>query len=204
MRKGKFIVLEGLDGSGKSTHTMLLAQSLSKAVNQECFTTREPSDSEVGKLIRRALTKQIELLPATMAYLFAADRFEHVVTELIPRLEAGIHVICDRYYLSNFAYQCQSVNLDTLIFYNQPSINLLRPDITVFLDLDPRRCVERMSGDRRGEQIYEGLETLEKVKQGYFKVIDKLKDTETIRLIDAEASEAEVAAKVLDVVLKVF
>lgn len=203
MRKGKFIVLEGLDGSGKSTHARLLAEALDRvSVNQKCFTTCQPSTSEVGRLIRRALTGEISLLPKTMSYLFAADRYEHIINEIIPHLELGSHVVCDRYYLSNLAYQCQATDLDTLILYNKPSMELLRPDITVFLDLEPRICVERMSQDRRGEQIYENLKNLTAVRDGFLRAIDKLKDEETIVIIDADADEAEVAGRVLEAVMK--
>ena len=106
MDKGRFIVFEGLDGSGKTTAMEGLAARL-KAENpdRKIYMTREPSDASVGKLIRQALTHQIVLQPKTFTLLFAADRYEHVVNEVLPALERGEDVFCDRYFFSNLAYQ---------------------------------------------------------------------------------------------------
>lgn len=102
--RGKLIVIEGPDGSGKSTIAHLLhARRL--AGRRPSILTREPTDGPVGKLIRRALRAEVTLAPAAMGPLYAADRANHAATLLQPALARGEVVVCDRYLLSNLVYR---------------------------------------------------------------------------------------------------
>src|SRR5690606_18811113 len=113
MIEGLFIVLEGVDGAGTTTHTKLLADAL-RARGLPVHTTREPSDGPVGVQIRQILTGRL-VVPgingprppswSTMALLFAADRMDHVEASITPNLMDGVTVISDRYYHSSVAYQ---------------------------------------------------------------------------------------------------
>ena len=104
--KGKFIVFEGTDGSGKSTQMKLLAKYL-KGKGIECLLTHEPTDSPFGGVLRACLTGRIETDERAIAALFAADRLDHITNPGIgiqQHLDAGITVLCDRYYFSTHAY----------------------------------------------------------------------------------------------------
>ena len=117
--RGKFIVIEGLDGSGLSTQAGLLKEFLEKE-DVAVYLTKEPTAGPVGALIRLALGRRLSFSQSTpdndaiIALLFAADRMDHLAIDIVPKLDAGVHVICDRYYLSTFAYQSRSVDLQWL------------------------------------------------------------------------------------------
>ena len=98
-KRGKFIVFEGIDGSGKTTQVDLLQQRLTAVCKKnKCYVTREPSDSPPGLIARGAIKGTILLSPKTLVWEFIADRTEHVEKVILPHLENGIHVICDRFY----------------------------------------------------------------------------------------------------------
>lgn len=184
-KKGKFIVLEGLDGSGKTTQMKLLAE-LMQAQGLKVVTTFEPTDRPVGLLIRQALHKEISLPQETIAMLFAADRYHHVTGQLLGLLEEGCCIICDRYYFSNFVYQADETPVERLIMLNQPSMDLLRPDVTVFLDVSPQECVRRINEDRDIQELYDSLEKLTKVREDYLAVFKRLADQENIKIVPVQ------------------
>ena len=99
MKQGKFIVFEGLDGSGKTTQLERLGARLTEKLGTNAvYCTREPGDSAPGILCQQFSQKKLALAPETVALLYAADRVEHIAKDLLPRLEAGQTVLCDRYY----------------------------------------------------------------------------------------------------------
>lgn len=186
--KGKFIVLEGLDGSGKTTQMMLLAE-LMASKGFKVQTTFEPTDGPVGLLIRQALHKEIALPQETIAMLFAADRYQHVTGQLTQLLEEGCCVICDRYYFSNFVYQADETPVERLMMLNQPAMDLLRPDVTVFLDVPPEECVRRINEGREMQELYDSLEKLTKVREDYLAVFRMLDGRENIKIIPAQENK---------------
>ena len=163
MHQSLFIVLDGIDGSGTSTHSNLLAGFLSLK-GLKTFLTQEPSSSEIGKLLRTYLKN--ERIPAsTDALLFAADRVLHYKNEIKKKLEDGYIVISDRYIESSIAYQSsQSENISIEWVKN---INKFagKPDLTIILDIDPKFSLARKH--QKALDKFEDTSLLEKVRKVY-------------------------------------
>jgi len=167
IKKGIFLVIEGLDGSGKTTQATLIAEKLSKKYN--VLLTAEPSRGKIGTFIRdRCLYEQARLPIETEALLFAADRIEHMQTEFKPALDDGKLVICDRYVYSSLAYQGSAgLSLDWIKTINARA---LQPDFSIFIDVAPEKVIERL---QRKKSIMETLETQTKVREIYHKYVDE-------------------------------
>lgn len=181
--KGVFIVIEGLDGSGKTTQARLLAKKLSKKYN--IFLTTEPSRGKIGSYIREYYLYEKQRLPTDVeALLFAADRLEHVKKELVPALDEGKLVICDRYLHSSLAYQGSSgLSIDWIRGINSKA---LQPDIGVFIDLAPEVVLKRLN---RKKSVMETLETQQEVREIYLKFVE---NGELVR-IDGDKPKEDVA-----------
>jgi len=166
-KKGVFIVIEGLDGSGKTTQAMLLAEKLSRTYRVHL--TAEPSRGKIGTFIREGiLYEQVRLPVEAEALLFAADRIEHMQTELKPALDEGKIVICDRYTYSTLAYQGSAgLSLDWIKTTNARA---LQPDFAIFIDVSPEKVLERL---QRKKSVMETLETQTKVRKVYLKFVEK-------------------------------
>ncbi len=188
--KGKFIVFEGCDGSGKSTQLKLLSKYL-EGRGVETYLTREPTDSPFGALIHACMTGRIETDEHTIAALFAADRLDHINNRLNgirQKLKEGITVLCDRYYLSSFAYNGGLVPLEWVISLNAPAMELV-PDLTVFIDIPPEEGMKRVS--RRGEtERYETLERQRAIRAKYFELFERFSDREKVAIVKS-AEEKE-------------
>lgn len=195
MNRGKLIVFEGLDGSGKTTQMELLSDVMNKN-GRHVITTHEPSENAVGKLVRSAIQGETTFDPQTILLLFAADRIEHITKFIIPELEIGNDVLCDRFYLSNFAYQAEAADLEQIISYNRYSMEMLRPDITFYLDLSPDECIDRININRVQAELYENKEMLTKVSKNYFRAINRLENEEKIVTVNASEPIENVLVKV--------
>lgn len=204
--KGKFIVFEGLDGCGKTTQLKLLSERLSTICREHrCFETREPSDSVPGLICRGVSKQSIFVDTETEALLYAADRNEHVIKEILPQLEQGNHVLCDRYYFSNLAYQALSCNLDDLMAYNKRVINLLKADMTIFIDVSPEECEQRRSLKRATKEMYEKIEQAKIIRENYLSVFDLLKESERVEIVSGNGSISQTFENIwLRLVKKVF
>ncbi len=183
VKKGIFMVIEGLDGSGKTTQAVLLAEKLSK--NHQVMLTAEPSRGKIGTFIRDCcLYEQTRLPTEAEALLFAADRIEHMQKELKPGLDEGKLVICDRYVYSSLAYQGSAgLSLDWIKTINARAV---QPDFSLFLDVSPERVLERL---QRKKSVMETLETQQKVREIYLNYVEK---GELIR-IDGDKTREDVA-----------
>ena len=191
-KRGAFIVIEGLDGSGKTTQAKLLAAKLIRS--QNVLYTAEPSQGGAGTFIREScLYGKKRLLTAVEALLFAADRIEHVETEIKPALREGRLVISDRYLYSSLAYQGSSkLSIDWISEINKYA---LKPDFAVFIDVSPETALKRLN---REKSVMERLETQRHVREVYLKFVEK---GELVR-IDGERSETEVLETLLNLVMR--
>lgn len=184
--RGKFIVFEGTDGSGKSTQMKLLGKYLAAKV--PVYSTHEPTDSPFGALLHACMNGRIETGEHAIAALFAADRLDHIqnpVNGILAKLEAGYTVLCDRYYFSSFAYNGGFVSPEWVEELNRPAMELLRPDLVIFLDLTPEEGMKRVA--RRGEtERYETLEKQKKIRNRFFEVFEKYKGVENVAVIKSE------------------
>lgn len=140
-QKSLFIALEGIDGSGTTTHSHLLKGFL-ESKGLKVYLTNEPSESDIGKLVRSYL-KDKNIPPTTDALLFAADRDLHYNVEIVNKLKEGFMVISDRYIESSIIYQ--SVQSDKISVDWVKLINKFVgfPDITIILDIDPKTALAR-------------------------------------------------------------
>ena len=200
--KSKFIVIEGLDGSGKSTQIRKLAENL-KAEGIPCLATRQPSDGKVGEMARAATKSGFPLENETIALLFAADRYQHYHDEISPALKAGKYVICDRYYYSNLAYQGQGPDsFNRILSYNQQIMRTGKPDITIFLDVAPEECIRRIKHSRQEISIYETQAKLEQMRERYLTAFYHLRATDNIIIMDTNNVSPQTVTEKIWLVLK--
>jgi dTMP kinase len=202
---GFFVCLEGLDGAGTTTQAERLCAALS-ARGHRVVPTREPSEGPVGVLIRQALSKRV-VLPAgagpltseTLALLFAADRVDHLASCIAPALRRGDVVVSDRYLLSSLAYQSLSSPMGWI-----SEINRAAPpaDLTLFLDVSPRVAAGRRKNRGGSAELFEVDALQRKIRRQYQKAISARARKERIVTLDGTASPDEVAAAILESVLK--
>jgi dTMP kinase len=212
MSRGKLIVLEGIDGSGTTTQTSLLADELT-ARGHAVLTTREPTGRAIGAFIRQALQHRLTLssgeavtLPwSSLALLFAADRLDHLAHVVEPALSAGKIVISDRYDLSSLAYQSSTSPEGEAALPWLRSLNMraVRPDLTVVLDL-PSEVAEERRRVRGGEaELFEHGELQARLARLYAEA-ERLVPGDHIAHVRADQSVEEVRAKILHPVLELL
>jgi len=259
MTRGKFTVIEGLDGSGKSTQASRLAQAL-----QGSLLTREPSELGAGQLCSAIFSKKIEINPSeilkflsghagtpattdfsglellrsgfymnnpqvrelcravedctnlslsALIVLLIADRMEHLDKIVSPALEAGRDVICDRYYLSNMAYQgrpskCSENDSSLPKGFSLPEIydlnkrfGAIAPDLTIYLSLCPQKAIERIKSRSNDRGIFDELQVLEQINENYQKAIEiTASHGEKTIVVCANRCEDEIAAEILNAI----
>lgn len=205
MGRGKLIVFEGIDGCGKGTQIELLSEALAQR-GIDAKLTREPTGGEIGRLLRRCLSGEVPASEEAIAALFAADRLEHVLGAdgLAKRIEAGESFICDRYYFSSYAYHGVRMPLEWVIDANRLCADALRPDLTVFLDIEPSEAVRRVYAGRDKVEIFENEARLTEVRDLYLKVFHQMRETERVAVIDGARPREEIARDVLARVLPLF
>jgi dTMP kinase len=209
MIEGLFIVLEGVDGAGTTTHTRILADAL-EARGLPVRTTREPSDGPVGVQIRQILSGRL-VVPGlhgprppswnTMALLFAADRMDHVEATIVPNLMDGVTVLSDRYYHSSVAYQSTTAGGEPEVVAWVKEINrhARRPDLTIVLDIPPEVSARRRMERHAGHEIFDDAE-LQKQLGEFYRSIDAHFPGEKIVHIDSNRDREAVAADVMQAV----
>ena len=201
--RGKFIVFEGLDGSGKSTHMKLLSEKL-PGQGKPVYQTKEPTGGEIGRYIQKMLSVGVEKDMHLQAALFLADRLEHITDPqcgINRYLDEGYTVICDRYYYSSFAYQGTKINMDWVMDINLSSPAMLTPDLCIFLDVDPLECKARLDRERLTLELYEkDIALMEQIRDNFLTVFKKLENTQNIVIINANRDKSAIAADILTVV----
>jgi dTMP kinase len=188
-----FIALEGLDGSGTTTLCRRLAARMAEA-GRRVLTTREPSDGPIGSLVREILSGRWHPVdPSAVALLFAADRLDHLAREVQPALARGQDVLSDRYLLSSLAYQGREHDLDWVSVINERAV---RPDLTLFLEVPPLVCLERLR--RRGgpRELFEDPSTLDAVHRAYWSLLEA--ESQVVRLDRTSAPAGEGAGPKLE------
>ncbi len=201
-KRGRFIVLEGIDGAGKTTQAELLEAHL-RSMGREVYRTAEPTPYPTGVRLREALGGKTKKSECEMAVMFVLDRIAHNLhpTEGIEAvLDSGTDIICDRYYYSTLAYQGHSTDYEWVKSMNLSCPEIRRPDICIYLDLTPEQSLDRISRGRDSVEIYENEETLRRVRQAFFGVFDDLKCTDNIAVVDAYKAPEEIAEKIASLV----
>ena len=191
---GRFVVLEGIDGSGTTTQAARLAASL-RELGHSVVSTREPSDGPIGVLVRQALTRRlVGLSDRALALLFAADRLDHLASVVEPALAAGKVVVSDRYVLSSLAYQGMRLPLGWVEALNAAA----RPaDFTLFLEVDPRTAARRRRGRGGTEELFDADEVQRAVARAYGRVARKHARAQRVVRVDGRGGADEVAREIL-------
>jgi dTMP kinase len=198
LTKGKFIVFEGIDGSGKSTQVQLLAKKFHEQ-GYRVHVTCEPTRYDLGKLIREVFTGKRILDQRTVAALFVADRLEHLLNKeygVLQYLDRGYIVISDRFYLSSFAYQAAFAPLEWLIKANGLAMELITPDLTIYLDADPEVSIARIKEGRGEAEMYETIDQLKAIKERYTELLKRFESKENIYSLVANDSVYDIADRI--------
>lgn len=202
--KGFFLVIEGLDGSGKTEVSRQLAEILNTAHPNDGSVklTFEPHDpSCAGLFIRQVLTKKRAYDPRTLALAFAANRADHLVKDIIPFLEEDANhiVICDRYYLSSLVYQAtDNISIDEIMKFNSGAI---KPNLIIFLNASDSTCYQRMRARAESKELFEA--NLRNTREKYLNAIEFLRERDNnIVEVMADGSLGEVLNNILDVLRK--
>ena len=173
--KGLFIVMEGPDGSGKTTQINLLEQYLKEA-GYECLITREPGGTVIGEEVRELILnpEYKEMSPVTEMLLYAASRAQLVHEVIGPALEAGRIVISDRFVDSSIVYQgiARNLGISTVASVNAPGIGIYRPDGIFFIDLSEEEGIRRKKNQKKLDRMeQESIDFHHLVSEGYRKVL---------------------------------
>lgn len=205
--RGLFIVLEGIEASGKTTQTGRLGKKIAEDL-KKVLLTKNPTDSIVGQFIRKSLLAgKIIMPPVALQYLFGADR-EIQQEEIVDHLKKGEIVISDRYFWSSVAYGIadkKGVDYENSAELSLTSFSLLSmyhqfilPDITIFLDIPVRESIKRISVSKKHTEIYDNEETNIKVEKGYKWLIKKFPDEFVI--LDGTKDEDELEEEILKII----
>jgi len=193
----KFIVLEGLDGSGTTTQLKMLKQSFDER-KIDSFPTMEPTDGVIGKLIRDALRKNIVLDNKTLALLFAADRNEHIYGKngVMEQLKKDKWVLCDRYLFSSIAYQSLACNRNWVVEVNDFPL----PEYLFFITTTPDECQKRME-NRDKKELFEDIKLQKSILENYNYGINIFKKSKMkIFHIDGEESPEAINEKICKII----
>jgi len=205
MKQGIFITFEGPEGAGKTT----VLSKLSDALLEQGFKvlqTREPGGISISEQIREVLLNKDNVLmdERTEALLYAAARRQHLVEKVLPALENGYMVLCDRFIDSSLAYQgyARGLGVESVYEINRFAIDETMPNLTLYFDIDPKEGLARIQSNQNREVNRLDMEKLsfhEKVREGYLMLVDRF--PERIKVVDASASIDMVLEKSLKVIL---
>lgn len=205
--RGRFIVLEGVDGCGSTTQTRRLASAL-QALGREARTTCEPSDGPLGVVIRAALERRLTAKDGTtprrfdwgtLALLFAADRLDHVASFIEPGLAEGAIVVSDRYTLSSIVYQSVTAPGVSDAVSWIASLNRVapKPDLTLVMEVPVALAAERRRARGGPEELFDALSLQERLAAAYSRA-EQLSPGERIVHVSGEGTLEEVTARLLE------
>lgn len=200
MEKGKFITLEGLDGAGKTTHLEWLADQL-RLRGKTVLVTREPGGTALGERLRDVLLHE-PMHPDTEALLMFAARREHLHRVILPALEAGTWVLCDRFTDATMAYQGggRGIPLDRLAVLERWVQRDLQPDLTLFFDVPVSVALARLQNGRRADRFeQEQASFFERVRSVYLRRTEEFPTR--MRLVTGDKSQENVRKQLEDILL---
>ncbi|HVI21589.1 MAG TPA: dTMP kinase [Bacillus sp. (in: firmicutes)] len=191
MEKGIFITIEGPEGAGKTTIIEMLLEKL-ESEGYPIMKTREPGGIEISEQIRNVILNKnnTAMDGRTEALLYAAARRQHLVEKVLPAIEQGFIVLCDRFIDSSLAYQgfARGIGMDEVYSINTFAIDNRMPDATLYFDIDPEIGMKRIN-DHKGREVnrldLENLEFHRKVREGYQLLSRKYSN----RIIEIDASQ---------------
>lgn len=201
--RGRFIVLEGIDGSGTTTQ-LDRAVAFVGSLGHRAVATREPSAGPIGRLLREALHGRLSMEDGSrmdgraMALLFAADRIDHLQREIEPHLAAGTTVVSDRYLLSSLAYQAEEADRAWVATLAR---GILAPDLTVLLDLPIEVAARRREAAGRPIERYDADSCLAKVAANYRELARK---QPAVVVVNGAATKDEVTASMCRAIASLF
>ncbi|MCX8158353.1 MAG: dTMP kinase [Candidatus Diapherotrites archaeon] len=205
MERGFFVVVDGIDGCGKSTVIKGIKDFLiSLGINRnKIFITKEPSNSIFGHKIKEILRKQKNEYQnkELITELYLKDRKEHVKKEILPALKDSKIVLCDRYIYSTIAYQsAQGMSMEELIKQNE---EFTKPNVVIILDIDPKDAIKRINLDKNRDkkELFEKEEFLKKVRENFLK-LKALMEDENIIIIDGSKPKEDVIKEVKNILEK--
>ena len=191
----RFITLEGIDGAGKSTHIEAVAERL-RARGADVLCTREPGGTALAERLRD-LVLHMAMDPLTEALLVFAARRDHLLQVILPALESGKTVLCDRFTDATFAYQGGGRRFDLGVLQQLEHWvqGELQPDLTLWFDLDPALAAARRSGAREADRFeQQDMQFFERVRQGYQRRMELM--PQRFARIDASANQRSVAMQI--------
>lgn len=194
-KKGRFICIEGLDASGKTTQARILVKALQSRGFDAEYTT-EPSRGEIGRFIRaRVLQRRNRIPPVVEALLFAVDRVDHMETRIKPALDEGKIIVSDRYVYSSLAYQgAAGLDLNWIEEINRLTVT---PDLAIYIDVPPEIVVKRI---RRHRSVMETLQTQREVREVYLALVADGR----LALVDGNRPKKVVSREILVLALGVL
>lgn len=204
-RKGRFITVEGGDGAGKSTVIARMYEELRRR-GMDVLLTREPGGIDIAEKIREIILNPVhtQMDKRTEALLYAAARRQHLVEKVLPALEAGKLVLCDRFIDSSLAYQghARGLGIEEVFVINQFAVEGCMPELTLYFDVSPEVGLERINATR-GREVnrldLEGLRFHKLVQEGYQLAIAR--DPERFIIIDAEQNPDQVYQAAMEALL---
>jgi dTMP kinase len=201
--KGALITFEGGDWSGKTTQARRLVEWLEKA-DIPCVFSREPGGTEIGEEIRTILLNpdHAPMSPKTELFLYMANRAQHTSQLIIPALDAGSIVVCERFSDATFAYQGAGRGIDKNVIepINTIATSGIVPDLTIIIDVPPDESTERATHAGRGEDRIEreGLTFQKKVRQEYLRIAQQ--DPERVKIVDGAKEIDHIAQEIIGIV----
>jgi dTMP kinase len=208
-----FITFEGIEGCGKTSQAKLLVEKL-RSLNIPVMLTREPGGTRIGDQIRKILlhSENTDLTPLAELLLYEASRAQHVQQVIIPNLQNGIHVMCDRYGDASIAYQGvgRSLTVPLVQEANRLATGGLQPDLTLLIDVEPEIGLSRARSRNlafdfaveEGRFEEEDIVFHRKVREGYFRLARETPDR--FRLVDGNVGLEEVSQQIQEIVLPLF
>jgi len=203
MKTGSFFTFEGIDGCGKSTQLVRVAERL-RSIGTPCVVTREPGGAVISEKIRELLisTDNKGMCSETELLLYLAARAQHVNEIIIPAIDRGETVLCDRFEQATFAYQGggRGLNTDIIRTINNFATNALAPDMTFIIDIPVEISQERLNKIGKGKDRMEsaGIDFFERVRKAYIDAADA--DPYRIKLLDGTVSVDELTEEILEVI----